>query len=174
VMPRRRPNPWSKNVVRAMWSAAGFFAAGYFPTLILGNPVVSMGIATGLMIPFGIGAASVRRGALRGLVFGTVAGLAIVGALAMLLQVWMAPDRGPAVETQPATGVSSGPASRPASGPASTASDTQPATQPARAPGITAIYANCLVGTIGMCTAVGALFAYLGRRRRERIEEQWR
>jgi hypothetical protein len=69
---------------RAMWCCAGFFAAGYFPTILLRNPAAAMAAAAAGTIPVGSLSASVRQGMLRGVGLGAIAGGAIGAALFQL------------------------------------------------------------------------------------------
>lgn len=158
-MARRVPNPWTRRVTRKMWLAAAFFLAGYLPALV-GSPPLGMGLATGLMIPVGMRARTVVRGALTGAIFGLLAALAMTGA-------WRARWQG-------MTMAAARTATQPATGPAATsAPTTAPTTLPA--PLDIGPYVKLfLVGTIAPCTAVGALLALLAQRRRRRIEQEWK
>lgn len=176
MSPPRRKSLLPKSASRAMWSMAAFFGVGYLPTILLGNPVVGMGLATGLMIPFGSRAPTVLRGALWGAALGCFAGLAMFGALTTRLQGMPLPFL-PAASTQPSTAPSSAPATAPAAPVATTAPTTLPTTAPA-APMVSReemreIRAICVLGTSAMCAAVGTIFAYFARRRRKRIDHEW-
>ncbi len=82
-MPRgKRSTGWRVSV--ALWSAAGFFAAGYFPTLYLGQPVGAFVLAVCGVIPFGGSAKTVRGGVLRGAGLGAAAGFGMIAALTFL------------------------------------------------------------------------------------------
>ena len=70
-----------KKISRVMWSCAAFFALGFFPTRILGDPRVSLVAAACAIIPFGMRSSSIRQGMLRGLGLGLIAGVAIVTAV---------------------------------------------------------------------------------------------
>lgn len=82
-MPRaKRSVGWRVNV--ALWSAAGFFAAGYFPTLYLGQPVLGFVLAVCGVIPFGGSAKTVRGGVLRGTGLGAAAAFGMIAALTFM------------------------------------------------------------------------------------------
>jgi hypothetical protein len=125
-----RSRALSKRITRALWACGGFFAIGYFPMALFGNPVAPMAIAACATIPFGSTARSVVRGLLRGLGLGVVAGLAVFGVLV----------RGRIL----------------------------PEAYVAR------LAAGYVFGTAAMCGVVGALFAHVARKRRRRIDEEWR
>ena len=174
MSPPRRKGLLPKSVTRTLWSMAAFFGVGYLPTIFLGNPVMGMGLATGLMIPFGSRAPTTLRGALWGGALGCFAGLAMFGALTTRYQGMPPPFPPHVSSTQPATAPSSAPATAPATAPVAT---TAPTTAPA-APVVTRedmrqIRMICVLGTSAMCAAVGAVFAYFGTRRRRRLDEDW-
>lgn len=83
-MPRRtrtsRPKRMSKPV-KVIYSVVGFFALGYFPTLILRIPQPAIVAAAAAIIPFGSKARGELRGFGRGLGLGLLSGLAIPIAL---------------------------------------------------------------------------------------------
>ena len=168
--PPRRKSLLPKSVSRAMWSMAAFFGVGYLPTIFLGNPVMGMGLATGLMIPFGSRAPTVLRGAMRGAALGCFAGLAMFGALTTRLQGMPSGRPDPAASTQPATTPSSAPATAPAT---ATAPTTAPARPVVSREDMRQIRLICVFGTGAMCAAVGAIFAYFAVRRRRRIDKDW-
>ena len=159
-----------KPVTRTMWAMAAFFGVGYLPTIFLGNPVMGMGLATGLMIPFGSRAPTILRGALWGAALGCFAGLAMFGALTTRYQGMPPPFPPSASSTQPTTAPSSAPATAPA---ATTAPTTLPAVPLVTREEMRQIRMICVLGTSAMCAAVGAVFAYFGTRRRRRIDEDW-
>jgi hypothetical protein len=156
-MPRRIASRWS----RRLWAAAAFFAVGYLPVAFLRNPPLAMGLAIGLVIPFGSRAPNVRAGALRGLGLGLIAAVAMMGAIHTM--------NAQAAERAREVGATQ-PASAPATAPAA-------ATRPAgvlSAQQLREIDALCLLGTAPPCAGVGALFAFAAQRRRRRIDRQWR
>ena len=152
----------SRRVRRAAWAVALFFAIGYFPTVLLGSPVLSMAVAACVAIPYGSRCERPGQGAVRGGLVGTVAGLAMAGGLFGLLAG--------AYRTPPAT--------QPASQPAGA---TRPATAPATAPAdrlpppidFSRIAAATVGGSVVLCAAAAAMAAHLGKRRRKMIEDQW-
>lgn len=76
-----KPHLLPRKARQVLWTMAGFFCAGYFPTVMLHTPVASMAMAVAGMIPFGIRSKTVRQGLLRGIGLGVVAGVAISSAL---------------------------------------------------------------------------------------------
>ncbi len=70
-----------KKISRVMWSSAAFFALGFLPTRILGDPQVSLVAAACAIIPFGMRSSSIRQGLLRGLGLGLIAGVSIVAGV---------------------------------------------------------------------------------------------
>jgi len=70
-------HPIHKRIARVVWSIAGFYALGYFPTVWLKDPRPSMIAAAMGVIPFVIGARRIRQGVLRGAGLGLVAGLSL-------------------------------------------------------------------------------------------------
>ena len=173
-MPRaRRTSLLPKRFVRTMWALAAFFAAGYLPTIFLGNPVVGMGLAAGLMAVFGMRAPSVLRGALSGAAFGCLAGLAMFGALTIRLQPMLG-GLGASPSTQPATAPATATSSAPATAPAATTSPTTvPAMPPLSMKAMRRIRLICVLGTGAMCAVVGAVFAYFATKRRRRVDREW-
>ena len=164
-----------------MWVCAGFFALGYFPTVIAKSPVISMVVAAAAMVPVGSRSSGPVRGAIRGAILGAIAGVGSFGAVTY---------RAPAgATTQPASATQTAPASsQPASaqtGPcgqagrmAATAPAQQASTQPAGPRQLTPAQLRrlafaCIGGTVLRCAAVGALFAQLARNRRRFLDRQW-
>jgi len=70
-----------KKISRILWACAAFFALGFFPTRILGDPRASLVAAACAIIPFGMRSVSIRQGLLRGLGLGLIAGVSIVAAV---------------------------------------------------------------------------------------------
>lgn len=161
-MARRGANPWTRRVTRKMWLAAAFFLVGYFPALV-GSPPLGMGLAAGLMIPVGMRARGVGRGALAGAIFGLIAALAMTGA-------WRARWQGILMSM-------SRQATQPASGPAETQAETSaPTSAPTpfpAPPDLSPYWKFFLLGSMVPCIAVGALLALLAQRRRRWIEREW-
>jgi len=152
-----KPRRLSRRIRTTLWSAAGFFVLGYFPTILLRNPVPSIALAACLVIPYGSRSPTVRVGAVRGALLGAVTGLAVTAAIAaILIQV------PPRAATQPA---SSAPATRPAA--------TRPADGRDAQIDLAAIGSRVISGTAILCASAAALFAYLAARRRQRIEDEW-
>jgi hypothetical protein len=168
-----------KRITRAMWWSAVLFAAGFFPTVLLGNPIVSLAAAPVLVILPALQARTVRKGLLIGAGWGIVSGLTI--SLAMN-SVFVTRARQAAFhrayEKLQATSL---PATQPTSQPA-----TAPTTQPAMPRPVltdadlikirrktTEIGRTVLPATTVMCALVAGVFAHLGAQRRRRIEEEW-
>ncbi len=205
--PVRKPaKGWWPRFVRVMWTVAAFFLVGYVSVLVLYpavpdqrtlGPSVGMGLAGALMVPFGLRAKSIRRGALRGVLLGTVAGLAMTGAMTLMVRQGLVAERmyemmqqattAPAEGAAPTAAVAAPPAPAPPDPSRSTpGSGATPATGPATSqPALPYVDVEvplglrwqiaglCLGGAVTICTAAGAFGAAVARRRRRRIDAEW-
>jgi hypothetical protein len=80
-MARKVSRKAARRSAAIFWSLAGFFSLGYFPTMMAKTPVISMTVATCLIVPFAARSVRLRRAILRGLGLGFVAGVGIWSAL---------------------------------------------------------------------------------------------
>jgi hypothetical protein len=167
--PRRKPIP--KRVVKVMWSCAGLFAIGYFPTAFLQDPRVSMVMAAGVVIPFGVKATTIPKGTIRGALLGLIAGLGIMAALSMGYSKEL-----PAPSAANYMALGSGAY-------ASTVPGVSFVTHLGMSGVLIKAYGKSfpgelafiyIAGTVVMCAMSATLFAFLGERRKQRIEDQWK
>lgn len=169
-----RNSPRSRGFSRAVLVALGFGLLGYVVYVYANNPSYAQAAAVCATIFVGARAATVRSGAVRGAVFGAVAGIGIFGAWsnAFLRAVGVA-------DSQPASQPTSLPAPQPATAPAPTQATTQPASasRPIDPAAIRAeverqlpfMAFKAIVVTALMCGVVGAVFAHLAAARRARM-----
>lgn len=75
---------WPRWLRNSIWASAIFFALGYLPTLAMRQPAAGMMLASAGMIWVGSRSPRPGRAALRGLLLGLLAGLAIGGAMAQV------------------------------------------------------------------------------------------
>ena len=170
VRRKRRP---TRRVTRTLWLVAVFFAIGYFPTVMLRSPVISMIVAACAVIPLASLSTGPLHGARRAVGFAIVAGVGMYSALTYVPAVVVPATQPTGPTTTAATGPTTSTAPRPQA--ASTAPGTQPATAPAMLPaGVRLRLAIVSIGgTIAMCAAIGLLFGQLARRRRQAVEDEW-
>lgn len=131
------------------WSMGLFFALGYLPSVVLKAPqttiLVVMFAATCAVIPFGMRAKTVLRGAACGAALGYVAGMSAVLAISQTQGVGVvSPTTAPTATTAP------------------TPED------------FTGFFFAYSLAVAAFCAAVAGGFAYLGSKRRRRIEDQWK
>jgi hypothetical protein len=88
----------------ALLQGVAIYFVGYFPALSWGNPMIAVGMTSLMMILVAARLSSVRQGFVRGLILGTLAGMAIWGGLDQRLKLTIAarelaaqpPQAGPA------------------------------------------------------------------------------
>ena len=89
-MATRRAKKRRNRVGTALLQGAGIYFVGYFPALSWGNPMIAMGMISLMMILVAMRLKSVRAGFIRGLILGTLAGMAIWGGLDQRLKLTIA------------------------------------------------------------------------------------
>ncbi len=90
-MQKRVPPKLGRRLLRALWAVAGFFAIGYFPTVLVrlsdfravAPTTISLGLAAAAIFPIGGMAPTRRRAIWRGLGLGIVAGVGLWSALSV-------------------------------------------------------------------------------------------
>lgn len=74
----------------ALLQGVGIYFVGYFPALSWGNPMIAVGMTSLMMVLVAARLSSVRQGFIRGLILGTLAGMAIWGGLDQRLNLTIA------------------------------------------------------------------------------------
>jgi len=141
--------------------AAAMFLAGYFPSFYWGNPRLALLAAATAMIVLALRFQDVRRGAVRGLLYGLVAGLATYFGMVNRLQSHLMQRH---LSTQPTTQTQ-----RPAE------VEPTPTTAPADEsdPARRWLPYRTILPTVALCAGIGGLFGHLGHKRRRRAEAPW-
>ncbi len=142
----------SRRFQKIVWSMGLFFVLGYLPSVVLKTPQTAI-LATVLaatcgVIPFGMRAKTVLRGAVYGATLGYIAGMSAVLAIAKgkgvtLVSTTTAPTTVPMTTTVPAQEEFAG------------------------------FFLAYPLAVAGFCAIVAAGFAHLASKRRRRVEDEW-
>lgn len=172
------------------------YILAYFPALSWGNPMISVGMASLMMILVSARSSSIRAGFIRGLVLGTLAGMAIWGGLGerLKMEIYGREHPVPQQPAEPAQADAADPDAPAAVTPAApddapSAADDEESVQPADSdPVVTpltqeerAYYDDIrrrlpyysLPPPMVTCTAIGVIFAHLAGKRRRKVQRMW-
>lgn len=173
------------------------YILAYFPALSWGNPMISVGMASLMMILVSARSSSIRAGFIRGLVLGTLAGMAIWGGLGerLKMEIYGREHPVPQQPAEPAQADAADPDAPAAVTPAapddapSAADGDEESVQPADSdPVVTpltqeerAYYDDIrrrlpyysLPPPMVTCTAIGVIFAHLAGKRRRKVQRMW-
>ena len=197
-MVKRRVKKRRSRFGAALMQGVAIYILAYFPALSWGNPMISVGMASLMMILVSVKSSSVRAGFIRGLVLGTLAGMAIWGGLGERLKMEIYAREHP-VPQQPAESAQADDADAgadaanvvpavPDDAPPAADGDeesVQPADSEPVATPLTqeelAYYDDIrrrlpyysLPPPMMTCTAIGVIFAHLAGKRRRKVQRMW-
>ena len=183
----------------ALFQGAGIYFVGYFPALSWGNPMIAVGMTSLMMILVAARLSSVRQGFIRGLILGTLAGMAIWGGLDQRLKLTIAARELAAQPPQPEPAEGEGPAQPSQAGPAAGAGPAQPpqagpaegelADQPEGEPPEIVPFPHedrdayeklrrglpyrAIPPPMVICPVIGMRFAHLADERRTKVRSMW-
>ena len=169
----------------ALFQGAGIYFVGYFPALSWGNPMIAVGMTSLMMILVAARLSSVRQGFIRGLILGTLAGMAIWGGLDQRLKLAIAARELAAQPPQAEPAEDEGADQPPQAGPAKDEGADQPEGEPPEVVPFPqedrdayeklrrGLPYRAIPPPMVICPVIGMLFAHLADKRRTKVRSMW-